>query len=435
MSQNEHILNTDSQVVLLLCGNFGRGEHDVQPLTPAEYNTLADWLKARGMRPLELLSEEGRERLRQGFAGQVDRIIRLLNRGAALAMAVEGWTNRGLWVISRAEDSYPARLKNRLGKAAPPLLYGAGSKELLDTGGLAVVGSRNADEIALEFTRYVAEKCAKEEIRIVSGGARGIDKEAMLESLKKGGTACGVLSDSLEREALSGAYRSAIREGRLVLVSPYPPSAGFSAGNAMGRNKIIYALADYAMVISADVKGGTWNGATECLRKRYVPLIVRKSPAVPEGNRLLIEQGGTAFDEELLTADFSLGSWMNSLVSAAESSSDVKGVLFDPVSEESSLASAVHETASVHVSAERPDMPSTSDTAEVFWEYVLSEILKILQTGLTEKELSRKLQITAAQAKAWLKRAVAEGKVVKKVKPKPVRYITARSAEQASLFH
>lgn len=433
MSRNEHILNTDSQVVLLLCGNFGRGEHDVQPLTPSEYNTLTGWLKEKGMRPSDLLSDEGRNKFQQGFVGKVDRMLSLLHRGAALAMAVEGWTNRGLWVISRAEDIYPARLKNRLGKAAPPLLYGAGNKELLAVGGLAVVGSRNADEIALEFTRYVAEKCAKEEIRIVSGGARGIDKEAMLEALKKGGTAAGVLSDSLEKETLSGKYRSAIRDGKLLLVSPYPPSAGFSAGNAMGRNKLIYALADYAMVISSDVKGGTWNGATECLRKRYVPLIVRTSPAVPEGNRLLIDQGGTAFDEEWLTAEFSLGNWMNSLVRPAESSSDIKGELFAPVSEEGPPAAAVHEPSGDYVSAERPDMPSSSDTAEVFWEYVLSEMLKILQTGLTEKELSQKLQITAPQAKAWLKRAVAEGKVVKKAKP--VRYIAAMSAEQASLFH
>lgn len=429
----EHVLDPDSQVVLLLCGSFVRGPQDVQPLTPSEYNSLADWLKEAGLRPAALLTDEGHERLRQGVAGRADRMISLLQRGAALAMAVEGWTNRGLWVISRAETGYPARLKNRLGKTAPPLLYGAGNKELLDSGGLAVAGSRNADDIALEFTRYIAEKCAKEDIRIVSGGARGIDKEAMLEALKRGGTAAGVLSDSLEKEALSGKYRSAVREGRLVLVSPYPPSAGFSAGNAMGRNKLIYALADHAMVISSDVKGGTWSGALENLKKKYVPLIVRRSPAVPEGNRRLIEQGGTAFDEEWLTADFSMGNWMNGLAKATDSSSDTKDGLFTPVPDEGVPAAAVQEQAGTFTPVSRTEMPSSTETADVLWEQVLTAMLTILQTGLTEKELSRKLQITASQAKAWLKRAVAEGRVVKK--GKPVRYVAVRSVQQASLFN
>ena len=429
----EHVLDPDSQVVLLLCGSFVRGPQDVQPLTPSEYNSLADWLKEMGLRPSVLLSADGADRLRQGFAGRADRMISLLQRGAALAMAVEGWTNRGLWVISRAETDYPVRLKNRLGKAAPPLLYGAGNKDLLDSGGLAVVGSRNADDIALEFTRYIAEKCAKENIRIVSGGARGIDKEAMLEALKKGGTAAGVLSDSLEKEALSGKYRSAIRKGKLVLVSPYPPSAGFSAGNAMGRNKLIYAFADYAMVISSDVKGGTWAGALENLKKKYVPLSVRRSPAVPEGNRRLIEQGGTAFDEEWLTADFSLGNWMNALARATDSSSETKAGLFTPVPEEDVPVAAVQEQAVSVTTVSRTEIPSSTDTADAFWEQVLSEMLKILQTGLTEKELSQKLQITSSQAKAWLKRAVAEGRVVKKAKP--IRYVAVSSVQQTSLFN
>ncbi len=430
----EHVLDPDSQVVLLLCGSFVRGPQDVQPLTPSEYNSLADWLKEMGLRPSVLLSDEGRERLRQGFAGRADRMLSLLQRGAALAMAVEGWTNRGLWVISRAENGYPARLKNRLGKAAPPLLYGAGNRDLLDAGGLAVVGSRNADDIALEFTRYIAEKCAKENIRIVSGGARGIDKEAMLEALKRGGTAAGVLSDSLEKEALSGKYRSAIRDGRLILVSPYPPSAGFSAGNAMGRNKLIYALADYAMVISSDVKGGTWNGALENMKKRYAPLIVRISPAAPEGNRKLLEQGGTAFDEEWLTSDFSLRNWLNALAKVTELPSDAKDGLFSAVSEEGASAAAVQERPEEYLPERSADPVSRTDAADAFWEQALSAMLNILQTGMTEKEFSQKLQITSSQAKEWLKRAVAEGKAVKIKKAKTVRYIAARAAEQVSLF-
>jgi predicted Rossmann fold nucleotide-binding protein DprA/Smf involved in DNA uptake len=35
----------------------------------------------------------------------------------------------------------------------------------------------------------------------------------------------------------------------------------------MGRNKLIYGLADFGVVVSSDYKtGGTWSGAVEALK-------------------------------------------------------------------------------------------------------------------------------------------------------------------------
>jgi hypothetical protein len=93
----------------------------------------------------------------------------------------------------------------------------------------------------------------------------------------------------------------AIELGRLQpdrsLVSPYHPESGFTVGNAMGRNKLIYALADYGLVVSADhKKGGTWEGAVEELkRKPGRPVFIRMTGSVPVGNRKLVELGGVAF--------------------------------------------------------------------------------------------------------------------------------------------
>jgi predicted Rossmann fold nucleotide-binding protein DprA/Smf involved in DNA uptake len=53
----------------------------------------------------------------------------------------------------------------------------------------------------------------------------------------------------------------------LCLVTPFSPNAGFSIGAAMGRNRLIYCLADYAIVVASDAEsGGTWAGATEALK-------------------------------------------------------------------------------------------------------------------------------------------------------------------------
>ena len=80
---------------------------------------------------------------------------------------------------------------------------------------------------------------------------------------------------------------------RLALVSPYDPAAGFDVGHAMSRNKLIYAIADAAVVVNSDFeKGGTWAGAVEQLeRLRYVPVFVRNGPDAGKGNSALLRRG------------------------------------------------------------------------------------------------------------------------------------------------
>ena len=60
----------------------------------------------------------------------------------------------------------------------------------------------------------------------------------------------------------------------------------------MGRNRLIYALADFAIVIASDAQqGGTWAGASEALRSGWTPVFVLEHDRMPEGNQLLIKKG------------------------------------------------------------------------------------------------------------------------------------------------
>ena len=80
-------------------------------------------------------------------------------------------------------------------------------------------------------------------------------------------------------------------DARLVLISPYDPAAGFNVGHAMQRNKMIYALADAALVVTSDFeKGGTWAGAIEQLeRLHFVPVFVRNGANAGKGNAALLQ--------------------------------------------------------------------------------------------------------------------------------------------------
>ena len=164
----------------------------------------------------------------------------------------------------------------------------------MSRGGLAIVGSRDVDAAGEEFTKRAAAAAAREEMQVVSGGARGVDQLAMLAALEAGGTVVGVLADSLLRSATSGKARESIQDGRLTLISAFDPEAGFNVGNAMQRNKQIHALADFGLVVSSGYnEGGTWSGAIEQLEKLHlVPLFVRADSDAPKGNLELLRRGG-----------------------------------------------------------------------------------------------------------------------------------------------
>lgn len=238
-----------------------------------------------------------------------ERLERLLGRGFLLSQAVEHWRARAIWVVSRADAAYPQRLKARLREDSPAVLYGCGESGSLDSGGLAVVGSRRVDEELIEHALAVGRLAARAGRTLVSGGARGIDQAAMRGTLEAGGKALGVMADSLERAAMKREHRDLLIEGRLALISPYDPNAGFNVGHAMQRNKLIYALAEAALVVSAEVnKGGTWAGATEQLdRLRLVPVYVRSTGSASEGLEALRNKGARLWPnpkeaEELGTA-------------------------------------------------------------------------------------------------------------------------------------
>lgn len=308
-------LSLDTEAVLLLCGHFDQSQDDLQPLSTGEYNRLARWLDDQGLRPPALIdtfdSLDGFEET----ALDRERVGKLLARGPALAFTVEQWLNHGLWVISRADPGYPRRYLERLKALTPPMLYGAGDQSLLGDRGLAVIGSRNVDESGLAFASAVAQTASRDRVTIVSGGARGVDQVATSAALEAGGTAAGILANSLNRAAVSGAYRDAIRDQRLVLLSPYSPNAGFSVGNAMGRNKLIHALADWSLVVDCSVEsGGTWAGATENLNKCWTPLFVRAGHDAPDGNRCLLAEGGIALDLATIEEAADLAETLNHLV-------------------------------------------------------------------------------------------------------------------------
>ncbi len=293
------IVSADSQAMLMLCSHLGLpADPDPKPLTLREWNLLARKLAASALaRPAGLLGLSAAD-LQPALdlpESEAQRLAMLLMRGGGLAIELERLDSLGIRPLTRGDAEYPARYRERLKELAPPVLFYAGSKDLLGQPGLAVVGSRNLDEAGQDCAELVGHACGLSGLVLYSGGARGVDTISMKASLENRGFAVGVLADSLEKAIRIPEYRAALSRGDACFVTALHPAAGFSVGAAMGRNRLIYTLADHAIVVASEVeRGGTWAGATEALKAQWLPVFVLDHPAMPPGNRALLEKGANS---------------------------------------------------------------------------------------------------------------------------------------------
>lgn len=433
-------LSATAQATLLLTSYFSKtSSEDAKPLTNAEWGRFALWLKEKSTTPAELLVTDPKALLHGWYDARisVDRIVQLLNRGHSLAIAMEKWQRAGLWVVTRSDPEYPWRLKQRLKTDSPPVLFGCGNRALLNAGGLAVIGSRNANDADLMFTNEVGAKAALERIAIISGGARGVDETAMLGAIKQGGVVIGVMADSLLKAATSSKWRKGLMDGHAVLVSPFYPEAGFSAGNAMARNKYIYCLADTSLVIHSGKKGGTLNGAEENLKKVWVPLWVKHTMDKDAANADLVAKGGrwlNADAQTLTIADliriegshttkvkeeqvdlFSSMPVQPELVAESKLTLDTESTEAERNVE--IIKEKVVETTSVETISEINDKLSTSVD---FYQLFINELQRLATSPIALDNLIALTGLHKSQLNEWLKRAESES-VVKKLNH-PVRY-------------
>ena len=323
-------LSPDAPAIVLLCTSLGetRDPGQGRPLGPVAYADLADRLRRQsfhGPRDLIGLGSDVISRSLDIDLEAARAIEDRLERAGRIAFEFDRLRSNGVWFVTVADEAYPEELRRRLGANAPPVLFGAGDASLLRVGGIAIVGSRDADDEATAFTERLATAAAVGSTPVVSGGARGIDVTAMRAAFAAGGTVVGVIPEGIERRLREGATRSAVAEGRAVLVSPYHPAAAFSVGAAMGRNKLIYAFSDVAVVVSsAEGSGGTWSGAIEALKGGWVPVVVRSGPGVPPGNNALLARGAAALAEDAIPGKLTSRDLLDiaTLTKVAESEAD-----------------------------------------------------------------------------------------------------------------
>jgi DNA processing protein len=134
----------------------------------------------------------------------------------------------------------------------------------LDDGpAVAIVGARAATQVGMDRAHALAKHLAGRGVRVVSGGALGIDGAAHRGALAAGGRTTVVLGSGLDvpYPARHQPLFAKVLVSGGALVSLLPDHAPPRHGTFVQRNPLIAALADAVFVIEADVRSGSMSTA------------------------------------------------------------------------------------------------------------------------------------------------------------------------------
>jgi DNA processing protein len=156
----------------------------------------------------------------------------------------------GASVLLVTDADYPPLL--RASAEPPAALYVLGSRAVLATAQLAMVGSRSPTPAGQATAREFARHFARVGLTVTSGFGRGIDAASHAGALAGGGATIAVCGTALDRlyPAEHAPLVARIR-AQGALVSELPPGSAPQRAHFLRRNRIIAGLAHGTLVVEA----------------------------------------------------------------------------------------------------------------------------------------------------------------------------------------
>lgn len=228
---------------------------------PRSASRIANSLRERGVSAGQLRERDERELLLLfGSIVASEATARRLVAGLADMQAPP--ILEGVEILHPDHEAYPRQVDPR--RPLPPILYARGSLHLLSQAGVAIVGSRDADEKDVGFVEAVASRLGEAGLNVVSGHARGVDHAAHRGALASGGTTTAVLAEGIARfrprAGVAGDQHS------LLVISEFPPDARWHVNQAMKRNATVAGLSGAVLVARSGPQGGTREMIRLCQR-------------------------------------------------------------------------------------------------------------------------------------------------------------------------
>ena len=234
----------------------------------------------------------------------LQRAQALLGRIGAVYECIEAYKKAGYSLLLPGRANWPRAL-GVLGTQTPLFLFAKGNLKMLNARRIAVAGSRAILRETKNAAACTGRLIAQEGMTLVSGGAVGVDRAAQCGALEAGGNVVIVPAMTDAQVLAQKNISEALKQGRLLLLCDTLPDEPFSAQKALMRNHTIYALGEAGLVVAArEGAGGSWRGATDCLRGGWRPVYVWDGDnADTAGNRALCTLGARGYSLEKRLSD------------------------------------------------------------------------------------------------------------------------------------
>ncbi|MFL5445840.1 MAG: DNA-processing protein DprA [Myxococcales bacterium] len=239
--------------------------------------------------PAALLSRAAELRLRAATIQYLEEEPDLVRLGT---WALEEAHRAGARPVLLGREGYPALLARA--PNPPALLYVRG-KLVAEAKRVAIVGSRDSDDLGLRIARALAEGLARASVEVVSGGARGVDAAAHAGALWGEGSTVAVLGCGIDQAypAENRDLFDRIAAGSGAVLSELVPGSPPARSNFPRRNRIIAGLSDATVVVRAGSRSGALVTARDAFAAGRKVFAVRgpAADALSEGTELLLREG------------------------------------------------------------------------------------------------------------------------------------------------
>lgn len=214
------------------------------------------------------------------------------------------WSDAGVRVALIGDPAYPADLAEGWPHLDPPTWLAWRGAAPTDTTAVAIVGARRATGYGTGVAAWLAEAVADAGVRVVSGGALGIDAAAHEAAVDRpGGTTvvlgCGHAVAYPRPHARAGGLFDRILEEGGSLLSEALPHEPPRAHQIRSRNRIVAGLARAVVVVEGGPRSGALLTAGAAAERGRTVLAVPgdvRAPGSAAPHRLLAEGAAPCCD-------------------------------------------------------------------------------------------------------------------------------------------
>ncbi len=213
-------------------------------------------------------------------------------RQRLIAQAYElmaAWDRAGHRFVTFFDDAYPQQLSTAFDN--PLLLFYAGSLAD-DFASFAIVGSRQPSEQGVRFAAALADTAARNDLTVVSGLARGIDRAAHQAALDADGRTVAVIGTGPDKfyPAEHEPLQRRIAVDGLV-VTQFPPGATPTRATFPMRNATMSAYSALTVIVEAGEKSGTKIQAAAAVKHGRPLVLTRQVATGTSWGRKYLDEG------------------------------------------------------------------------------------------------------------------------------------------------